>query len=214
MSLRLYDYWRSSAAYRVRIALNLKGLAYESVPIHLAKGLQREASYRAQNPQGLVPLLVSDKGVFGQSLAILEYLEDTHPNPPLLPSDPEARAMVRSMAHLIASDIHPINNLRVQQYLTQRLGVGDAQKTTWIQHWIAEGFTALETLVKRAGSSGQFCIGGAPSIADLCLIPQIYSARRFGLDLRPYPTLTTIDAHCLTLPAFIAAQPEKQADAA
>jgi maleylacetoacetate isomerase len=213
-SLTLYDYWRSSAAYRVRIALNLKGMKYDSVPVSLLAGEQRAASYRAQNPQGLVPMLSSDKGKFGQSLAIIEYLNETQPTPPLLPSDPEARAMVRAMAHVIASDIHPINNLRVQQYLTNQLGASDAQKTAWIHHWMADGFAALETLVKQAGSNGKFCIGSESTMADICLVPQIYNARRFKLDLKPYPTLVAIDAHCSALPAFIAAQPEKQKDAA
>lgn len=214
MSLTLYDYWRSSAAYRVRIALNLKGLSYDSVPVSLLKGEQHSVTYRTQNPQGLVPLLASDKGRFGQSLAIIEYLNETYPTPPLLPSDPEARAMVRAMAYMVACDIHPINNLRVVQYLTSQLGASEAQKTAWIHHWMKEGFAALEVLAKQAGSSGKFCLGSVPTLADICLVPQMYNARRFKLELSPYPTLVAIDAHCMSLRAFIAAQPEKQADAA
>ncbi len=214
MSLTLYDYWRSSAAYRVRIALNLKSLKYDSVPVSLIKGEQNTATYRAQNPQGLVPMLASDKGRFSQSLAIIEYLNEIHPTPPLLPSDPEARALARGMAHIIASDIHPINNLRVQQYLARQLGASEVQKTAWIQHWMAEGFAALETLVKQSGSGREFCLGGTPTMADICLIPQMYNARRFKLDLNPYPTLVAIDVHCSAIKAFAAAQPEKQNDAA
>ena len=211
--MKLYDYWRSSAAYRVRIALNLKGLDYESISVHLAQGAQHAQEYRSKNPQGLVPLLASDKGNFSQSLAIIEYLDELHRVPPLLPSDPEARAHVRAMAHVVASDIHPINNLRVQQYLAREFGASEEQKTRWIHHWVAAGFEALEAMVKQVGSSGKFCICGEPTLADICLIPQMYNARRFKLDLAPYPTLVAIDAHCTTLKPFADAAPEKQADA-
>ena len=211
--MKLYDYWRSSAAYRVRIALNLKSLSYESISVHLAKGAQHAKDYRSKNPQGLVPLLVNDKGAFSQSLAIIEYLDELHRVPPLLPSDPEARAQVRAMAHVVASDIHPINNLRVQQYLTKEFGASEDQKTRWIHHWIALGLESLEAMVKQVGSGGKFCIGSAPTLADVCLIPQLYNARRFKLDLTPYPTLVAIDAHCTTLKPFAEAAPEKQADA-
>jgi maleylpyruvate isomerase len=212
MSLTLYDYWRSSAAYRVRIALNLKGLAYESVPVHLVKGEQRAVDYRTHNPAGLVPTLSSDKGDFTQSLSIIEYLNDIHPAPPLLPSDPEARAQVRAIAQFISCELHPLNNLRVREYL-KAMHVDEAQRQRWAIHWLEEGLTALEEMLRRLGSSGKFCCGTAPTLADICLVPQLYTTRRFMSDLRHYPTIVAIDAHCATLPAFIAAQPEKQPDA-
>lgn len=213
MSLTLYDYWRSSAAYRVRIALNLKGLKYDSVPVNLLKSEHTRPTYREQNPHGLVPMLSSDKGKFTQSLAIMEYLNELHPTPALLPSDPEARAHTREMAYVIACEMHPINNLRVRRYLDQPLHLNEQQKAAWVAHWLRDGFAALETMAKRAGSSGNFCIGSAPTIADLCLIPQFYTARRFLTDFHAYPTLVAIDAHCRTLPAFTNAAPENQNDA-
>lgn len=213
MTITLYDYWRSSAAYRVRIALNLKGLAYDSVPVNLLKSEQKSDAYRTQNPSGLVPLLVTDKGRFGQSMAIIEYLNDTHPTPPLLPADPEARAQARAMAQLVACELHPVNNLRIRNYLQSTLQLTDAQRSQWMQHWLHEGLCALEIMVKQAGSTGRFSIGTEPSLADICLIPQLYTTRRFLPDLSRYPTLTAIDAHCTRLPAFATAAPEKQKDA-
>ena len=211
--LTLYDYWRSSAAYRVRIALNLKELAYTAVPVNLVKNEQASPSYRAQNPQGLVPMLASDMGTFTQSLAIIEYLNERYPTPPLLPSDLEARVLVRSIAHLIACEMHPINNLRVRRYLDRPLHLSETQKSAWVAHWLRDGLAALETIVKRSSIAGHFCLGSAPTLADICLVPQLYTARRFLTNLNAYPTLVAIDAHCSTLPAFIAAQPENQADA-
>jgi maleylpyruvate isomerase len=211
--MKLYDYWRSSAAYRVRIALNLKGLQYDAVPVNLVKNEQAAPAFTAQNPQGLVPLLVNDKGAFSQSLAIIEYLNELHLAPPLLPSDLEARAHARAIAYAIACELHPVNNLRIRNYLSSPLHLTDTQKSAWITHWLKDGFSALETMVKQVGSTRKFCIGGAPTLADICLIPQLYTARRFMTDFSAYPTLVAIDAHCRTLPAFINAQPENQPDA-
>ncbi|MEJ0010369.1 MAG: maleylacetoacetate isomerase [Alphaproteobacteria bacterium] len=213
MSLTLYDYWRSSAAYRVRIALNLKGLAYDSVPVNLLRSEQKSAPYRARNPQGLVPFLASDKGGFSQSLAILEYLNEAYPNPPLLPSSLEARAHARAIAQHIACELHPLGNLRVRQYM-ERAHLAEAVRKQWVEHWLRDGLASLEAMVKRTSHDGRFCIGGAPGMADICLVPQLYSARRFLPELAAYPTLTAIDAHCTALPAFVAASPEKQKDAA
>ncbi len=211
--LVLYDYWRSSASYRVRIALNLKGLAYEQRSVHLAKGEQKDEAYIQLNPQGLVPYLIDGDVALSQSLAMIEYLDERHPTPPLLPQQAEGRAITRAMAQLIACDTHPLNNLRILKYLTGKLAQDDEAKTTWIHRWIAEGFSALESLVLRHGSDGHFCYGIHPTLADCCLIPQLYNARRFGCDLNPYPTLTKIEGHCLTLEAFMKAVPENQPDA-
>jgi maleylpyruvate isomerase len=212
--VKLYDYFRSSAAYRVRIALNLKGLQAERAFIHLRKNAQREAEYLAVNPQGLVPALVADEGtVLTQSLAIIEYLEETHPAPPLLPATPAARARVRSIALDIACDIHPIDNLRVLRYLLHTVGTTEAQKDAWYNYWIDVGLEALETRLARDAATGRFCHGDTPTLADICLVPQLANARRVKLDLAPYPTLTRIEAACLELPAFDAAQPARQPDA-
>lgn len=210
--LTLYDYWRSSCAYRVRIALNLKGLAAEPVAVHLAKGEQHMANYAAINPSHAVPSLVLEDGeVLTQSLAILEYLEETYSEPPLLPREPLARARVRAMAQVIGCDVHPVNNLRVLQYLQKELGASDEQKQDWYQHWIARGFAVLEQMA--AAHAGQCCYGDQVTLADICLVPQLYNARRFDCPLEGYPTLLRIEAHCLELPAFAAAVPEKQPDA-
>lgn len=209
--LFFYDYWRSSAAYRVRIALNLKGLAYESIPVHLGKGEQRADAYHALNPQGLVPMLVADGARLTQSLAIIEYLDETHPRPPLLPLDAAGRAHARAMAQLVACDIHPLNNLRVLKYLSETLNIDDDAKHQWIARWIAEGLQALETLVCEYG--GTFCFGGTVTVADICLIPQLYNARRFHCSLDGYPALVAVEARCNALPAFAAALPENQPDA-
>ena len=212
--MKLYGYFRSSAAYRTRIALNLKGLEYEYVPVHLSKGEQRAASYRALNAQELVPTLIDDRGIFTQSLAIIEYLDECYPEPPLLPKLPEARARVRAIALAIACDIHPLNNLRVLQYLIGPLGATDGAKNAWYRHWIEVGLDALETQLAKDPATGTFCYGDAPTLADICLVPQLANARRFAIPLEPYPTLVRIDANCGKLDAFAAASPDRQPDAA
>ncbi len=210
--MKLYSYFRSSAAYRVRIALNLKGLSYEIVPVHLLRGEQKSPEHRQRHPMGLVPVLeLADGTTLTQSLAILEYLEEAYPSPPLLPAEPLARAQVRAIAATIACDIHPINNLRVLQYLTGTLGLSEEAKLTWYRHWVMEGLTAVERLV--AASAGRFCLGDAPTLADCCLVPQLYNARRFDCDLSGFPRLTAIEAACQALEAFRAAAPERQPDA-
>lgn len=206
----LYGYFRSSAAYRVRSALAWKGIEYETRPIHLVKGEQRSDAYLDVNPQGLVPSLLIDGLTLGQSMAILEYLEETRPEPALLPADPAGRAAVRWMANLIAADIHPINNTRIGAYLRGSLGQTDATVQAWMRHWMTEGLDALEGLVGSYG--GLFCHGDEPSLADLCLVPQMYNARRFEVDLSDYPKLVTIDARCRDLPAFASAHPDRQPD--
>jgi len=212
--MKLYDYYRSSAAYRVRIALNLKGVAPERVFVHLRKGVQRTDDYLDLNPQGLVPALALDGGpTLTQSLAIVEWLDETHPHPPLLPGDATARARVRAIALSIACEIHPLNNLRVLQYLTGTLGVAEAQKDGWYRYWVDTGFEALERQLAREKSTGRFCHGDTPSLADVCLVPQLANARRFNVDVTPYPTLTRIEAACNALPAFADAAPANQPDA-
>jgi maleylpyruvate isomerase len=212
--MKLYDYFRSSAAYRVRIALNLKGLEPERAFVHLRRGAQRADDYLAVNPLGLVPSLLTDSGeVLTQSLAIIEWLDETHPHPRLLPPDPAGRARVRALALEIACDIHPINNLRVLNYLTGTLGATEAQKNGWYRYWCDVGFEALETQLAREKATGAFCHGGSPTIADICLIPQLANARRVELDLSLYPTLLRIEAACNALPAFAAAAPSRQPDA-
>ena len=215
MALRLYTYWRSSAAFRVRIALALKGLDYESVPRHLLRdgGEHRRADYLALNPQGLVPALEHDGYVVTQSLAICEYLDEVFPQPPLLPADPRGRAAVRAMARAIACDIHPLNNLSVQQDLRTELGQRDDGVTRWAQHWIARGFAALEQLLARHSTDGRYCYGDTVTLADACLVPQVYNARRVQVDLAAYPRLTAVARHLEALPAFAAARPEAQPDA-
>ena len=210
--LKLYSYFRSSAAYRVRIALGLKGLAWETQAINLLAGEQREEDYHAINPQGLVPALVTEGTLLTQSLAIIEYLEEVHPQPPLLPEEPLTRARVRSLAHLVAIDIHPLNNLRVMRYLGKDLAVDRVLELHWYKHWIAEGFAALEIWLEKLHSSGRFCVGDSPGLADICLIPQVYNARRYDCDLAPYPLISSIDKHCRNLPAFRNAAPESQPD--
>jgi maleylacetoacetate isomerase len=213
--VRLYDYFRSSAAYRVRIALNLKGVAPdERTFVHLRMGGQRAQDYLALNPQGLVPALALDEGaVLTQSLAIVEYLDETHPEPPLLPADPIGRARVRAIALSIACDIHPLDNLRVLNYLIGTLGVAREQKDGWYRYWIDVGFEALEKALARDRARGRFCHGDAPTLADVCLVPQMANARRFDIDLSPYPTLMRIESACLALPAFADAAPARQPDA-
>jgi maleylpyruvate isomerase len=212
--MKLYDYFRSSAAYRVRIAFNLKGVKPAREFVHLRKNVQRSDDYLALNPQGLVPALVADGGeVLTQSLAIIEYLDETHPAPPLLPRAAVDRARVRGIALEIACDIHPLNNLRVLQYLTNTLGVSDEQKDAWYKYWIDVGLEALETRLARDSATGRFCHGDAPSLADICLVPQLANARRMNIDITPYPTLTRIEAAAISLPAFVDAAPAKQPDA-
>ncbi len=212
----LYGYWRSSAAYRVRIALNLKGVVYEQSPVHLVRdgGEQHQPAYRALNPQGLVPALQVGDRVLTQSLAIMEYLEDTAPTPPLLPADAVGRARVRSLAQIVACDVHPLQNQRVLKYLTGELGVTDEQRVDWVRHWIGRGLDALELRLARSSDTGTYCHGEAPGLADVCLVPQLYNAVRFGCDLDQWPTVRRINDACLELPAVQAAMPEVQPDAA
>ncbi|KAF1014120.1 MAG: Maleylpyruvate isomerase [Stenotrophomonas maltophilia] len=212
----LHTYWRSSAAYRVRIGLALKGLAWQPRPVHLVRdgGEHHQPGYRALNPQQLVPTLLHDGQVLTQSLAILEYLEERFPQVPLLPADAAGRARVRALAQLVACDIHPINNLRVMQYFGNTLQVPAEARAQWTTHWMAEGFAAMEALLAGSADTGTFCHGERPGLADACLLPQLYNARRFDVDLAPYPTLRRIETACLALDAFQQARPESQADAA
>jgi maleylacetoacetate isomerase len=210
--LKLYDYFRSSAAFRVRIALNLKGIPYEQVSIHLRRKEQSAPDYLALNPTGLVPALEDDGQILIQSLAIIEYLDETHPEPPLLPRDPAGRARVRALAAVIACDIHPINNLRVLRYLQRPLGHDHAAIERWYNHWIEEGFRGLERLLADDPRTGRFCHGDRPGLADIALVPQAVNAERYQLDLHPYPTITRIFETCMTLDAFAAAHPRQQPD--
>jgi len=213
--MKLYTFFRSSASYRVRIALNLKGLNYEQVPIHLRRGggEQFSASYREINPQALLPALDDGGPILTQSLAIIEYLEERHPKPPLLPADPAERALVRGMALIVACEIHPIQNLRVLVHLKNHLKQSDDDLNLWARHWIDLGLSALEQTVVSSPKQGTFCFGDAPTLADICLVPQLANARRFGCDLSVYPALLRAEAACLAIPAFINAAPEKQPDA-
>ena len=213
--LKLYTYFRSSSAYRVRIALNLKNLEYEAIPVHLVKegGQHLKADYRRINPAGAVPALVDRDLSLSQSLAIMEYLDEAYPYPPLLPGDPAARARVRAIALDIACEIHPINNLRVLKYLTGQLGLSEEQKTAWYRHWVEVGLAAVEARLAANPLTGKFCHGEHPTLADCCLVPQVFNARRFGCNLDHVPTVVRIDAECRTLPAFASAAPENQPDA-
>jgi len=210
--MKLYSYFRSSAAYRVRIALNLKGIAYETAPIHLVKdgGHNRRPEYRAVNPQMRVPALVTSSGeVLIQSLAIIDYLDETHPNPPLLPKDPIARARARSLAEIVACDIHPLNNTSPLRYLKRVMHQEQSAIDAWYHHWVTEGFEALEALV----GPGPYCCGSDVTIADICLVPQVYNARRLKVPLDKFPKIVAIEGACLALPAFDRARPENQPDA-
>lgn len=211
--MKLYGFFRSSAAYRVRIALGLKGLAYDYVPVHIGKGQQFDAGFLGISPQALVPVLDDDGVLLHQSLAIVEYLDETHPEPPLLPTSPVERNRVRSLALLIACEIHPIDNLRVLKYLTGTLGVTEEQKLAWYRHWVATGFAALEHRLASEVATGRFCHGDAPGLADIALVPQVANARRFDVDLTAFPTIVRIDAACNELPAFRHAAPMRQPDA-
>jgi maleylacetoacetate isomerase len=213
--MKLYGYFRSSAAFRVRIALNLKGLDYEQAYIHLRKGDQRSPEYLRLNPQGLVPALIAEDGaVLTQSLSIIEYLEETRPKPPLLPSESVGRARVRSLAAAVACDIHPIDNLRVLQYLSRQFGHKEPDIETWFNHWIALGFEGIEKTLASDGKAGKFCHGDTPGLADVCLVPQVFNARRYpSFDLKPYPSIMRVFENCMKLAAFDRAVPEKQPDA-
>ncbi|MEW6688603.1 MAG: maleylacetoacetate isomerase [Pseudomonadota bacterium] len=211
--MRLYTYFRSSAAFRVRIALNLKGLAYEPAFVHLAKGEHRARGYAALNPQALVPALEDEGRLLTQSLAILEYLEETRPQPPLLPADAFGRARVRSLALLVACEIHPLNNLRTLQHLRRALSQSEEQVNAWYRHWIAEGLARFEADLGSAPSGGRFCHGDAPTIADCCLVPQVFNAKRYQCDTAPYPRLMRVFDECMKLDAFERAQPARQPDA-
>jgi maleylacetoacetate isomerase len=211
----LYGYFRSSAAFRVRIALNLKGIGAEQIPVHLLRrgGEQHCDAYKALNPQELVPTLVHDGHAIGQSLAIIEYLDEIKPEPPLSPREPRAGARVRQIAYAIACDIHPLNNLRVLLDLRDRFGADEPTRAEWQRHWMAKGFAAVETLLTSSNETGVYCHGNSPTLADICLIPQLANARRVELDLSSYPTLTRIEAQALSHRAFEAALPKNQPDA-
>ncbi|MFT4196342.1 MAG: maleylacetoacetate isomerase [Pseudoxanthomonas sp.] len=213
--LRLYTYWRSSAAWRVRIGLELKGLACEQRPVHLLRdgGGQHAPHYARLNPQQLVPTLLHGGRVLRQSLAILEYLDECWPEPPLLPASAHERARVRALAQLVACDIHPLANLRVRQYLRGELQVDAVACERWSAHWVGDGLAALEALLAEDPATGRFCHGDRPGLADCCLVPQLYNARRLGLEPAQWPTLARIEQACLALPAFETTRPERQADA-
>ena len=210
--MQLYGYFRSSAAFRVRIALNLKRLSCDFAPVHLLKNEQAAPGYRSINPQGLVPALEDGGNVLTQSLAIIEYLDETYPDPPLLPDNAADRARVRALAGVVACDIHPIDNLRVLRYLRRPLGHDEGTIIAWFNHWIAEGFAALERLLAGDPRTGQFCHGDSPGLADVVLVPQIVNSERYRLDLAPYPTIARIYERCMALDPFAAAHPQHQPD--
>ena len=213
--MKLYTYFRSSAAYRVRIALNLKGLGYEAIPVHLLKdgGQQRQEEYRRINPSGLVPAFQDERITLTQSMAIIEYLEERFPAVPLLPQDVAGRARVRELAQIIGCDIHPLNNLRVLRHLVHEFKITEEQKTAWIRHWISEGLAGLEAHLARDPAAGPFCHGQSPTIADCFLVPQVFNAQRFDIDIAAYPNIARIYALCVDMPAFAGAHPSKQPDA-
>jgi maleylacetoacetate isomerase len=213
--MKLYTYFRSSAAYRVRIALNLKGLAYEALPVHLLRngGEQLAPAYRDVNPSALLPALEDNGAVIHQSLAIMEYLEEMHPFMPLMPADALGRARVRALALTIACDTHPLTNLRVLKHLKGHMGLSEEAKTEWYLHWLGEGMAMLEAHLAREGETGRFCHGDTPTIADCCLVPQVFNATRFELDLAPYPNIVRINDNCAQLEAFAVAHPARQPDA-
>jgi maleylacetoacetate isomerase len=207
--IRLYDYWRSSAAYRVRIVLNLKGIPYESVPVNLLAAEQAGAENRARNPQGMVPTLEVDGAMLTQSLAIIDYLDATYPDPPMLPHDPLARAAALAQALVVAADVHPIGNLRVLERLESQFGADQPAKEEWMRHWVGVGLDALETIAGTAAGEGPFLGGGAPGLADVCLVPQLYNARRFAMDVSAWPRLAAVDAACADVAAIAAAHPDR-----
>ena len=213
--MKLYTYFRSSAAYRVRIALNLKGLEYDAIPVHLLRdgGEQLQEQYRSINPSGLVPAFQDEYITLTQSMAILEYLDDAHPQVPIMPKDAAERARVRELAQIIACDIHPVNNLRVLRYLVHELGVSEEQKAEWYRHWLVGGLEVLEKHLARDPSAGPLCHGHTPTIADCCLVPQVFNAQRHGIDVSIYPNIARINAQCIEIPAFVAAHPSNQPDA-
>jgi len=213
--MKLYTYFRSSAAYRVRIALNLKGLNYDAVPVHLLRGggEQLQEDYVKMNPSGLVPTFQDDFITLTQSMAILEYLEDEYPQVPLMPKDAAGRARVRELAQIVACDIHPVNNLRVLRYLVRDLGLSEEIKTQWYRHWIVNGLDVLEKHLARDPSAGPLCHGYLPTIADCFLVPQVFNAQRNGVDISVYPNIARINAACVEIPAFVAAHPSNQPDA-
>lgn len=211
--MKLYSYFRSGTSHRTRIAMNLKGLAYEYIAVNLAKDQQLESMFKAINPQGLVPVLQADDLLLFQSPAILEWLEEVYPETPLLPKDAVGRMQVRALSAMIGCDIHPINNRRILQYLRNELAVEEDEVIKWCNHWISEGFAALEKRLAQDNSRGKFCYGDSPTFADCYLIPQVASARRFKVDLSAYPNIAQIDAHCRTLKAFADADPMTQPDA-
>ena len=213
--MKLYTFFRSSASYRVRIALHLKNIPYNQAPIHLRRGggEQLSTAYKAINPQGLVPALEDNGKILTQSLAIIEYLEEKYPKPPIFPADPADKALVRSMAMVIACEVHPIQNLRVLNYVKATYNQTDAQVNQWAQHWIDLGLAALEQMILAQPKRGKFCFGDAPTLADICLVPQLGNARRYGCDLAKHPTIVEIEKNCMALPAFDDAAPEKQPDA-
>lgn len=213
--LTLYSYWRSSAAYRVRIGLNLKSLAYDTAPVHLVRdgGEQHGLDFRIANPQGLVPVLRHGQRMLRQSLAILEYLDEVWPTPALLPVTARGRQRVRALAQLIACDVHPLNNLRVMRYFEDTWHVPQPERDEWMRHWMMQGFEAFETMLLDHPSTDMFCDGNTPTLADCCLVPQVYNARRFGVDLDAFPNIVRIEQTCLALPAFDDARPERQPDA-
>ena len=213
--LKLHTYFRSSAAFRVRIALHYKALPFESIPVHLLRdgGEQHSAAFAERNPARLIPVLEDGALALTQSLAIIEYLEQTHPTPALLPPDAAARAAVRALALSIACDIHPLNNTRVMRYLKNSLAIDQQQRDAWARHWIALGFSALEQVLTAGGTAGRCCYGDTPTLADCCLIPQVFNALRLQCPLEPYPTLHAIHQHCMQLPAFERAAPHAQGDA-
>lgn len=211
--MTLYGYFRSSTSYRTRIAMNLKGLDYDNITVNLAQDEQLESAFRVINPQGLVPVLKADDLLLYQSPAILEWLEEVYPESPLLPKDAAGRMQVRAISAMIGCDIHPINNRRILQYLRNELSVDETEVMTWCNRWMSEGFTALEKRLAEDKTRGKFCYGDSPTFADCYLIPQVSSARRFKVDLSPYPNIVEIDTHCRTLKAFADADPMTQPDA-
>ena len=215
-SIKLYSYWRSSAAFRVRIALNLKGLVYEILPVHLTEdgGAQHKAPFNEINPQQLVPVLVDGERIVRQSMAIVEYLDEAYDGErKLLPATARERARVRALAQIVACDIHPLNNLRVMQYLEREFNTPQVERDRWTQHWMKEGFAAFESLLAQNPSTGLFCEGDEPTLADICLAPQVYNAKRWSVDMSPFPTISRIAEECMKMSAFERARPENQPDA-